>query len=64
MVRALPALSLAGMLRNQQAMLFVGFWFLSNWLFGAGHIPLAGVDQAVAWQAHVGGFLGGLLLFR
>ena len=32
-------------------------------LFGLGSMPLAGEDQAVAWQAHIGGFLAGLLLF-
>ncbi len=62
-VRALPALTLAEAARNRMALAFTGFWFLTNWLFGAGVVPLAGADQSVAWQAHVGGFLAGLLLF-
>ena len=34
-------------------------------LFGIGSVPfLAGEGQSVAWEAHVGGFLAGLLLFR
>ena len=34
-----------------------------NWLFGLGSISMAGVEQAIAWQAHIGGFLAGLLAF-
>jgi membrane associated rhomboid family serine protease len=62
-VRALPALPLGAVFRNRQAVMFTGFWFLTNWLFGAGIIPIAGADQAIAWQAHIGGFLAGLLMF-
>jgi hypothetical protein len=32
-------------------------------LFGLGSISMAGVEQAIAWQAHIGGFLAGLLAF-
>jgi cytochrome c553 len=28
-----------------------------NLLFGLGSISMAGVEQAIAWQAHIGGFL-------
>jgi membrane associated rhomboid family serine protease len=62
-VRALPALPFGAVLANRQALMFTGFWFLTNWLFGAGIIPLAGAEQAVAWEAHVGGFIAGLMLF-
>ena len=34
-----------------------------NLLFGLGSISMAGVEQAIAWQAHIGGFLAGLLAF-
>ena len=37
-------------------------WFAVNFLFGATDI-MPGVSAAIAWQAHVGGFLVGLLLF-
>lgn len=62
-VRTMPALSLVGLAQNRQALAFVLIWFVTNWLFGSGIAPIAGVDQDVAWQAHVGGFLAGLLLF-
>jgi membrane associated rhomboid family serine protease len=34
-------------------------------LFGTSSMPLMGIapGETVAWQAHIGGFLGGLLLF-
>ena len=34
-----------------------------NLLFGLGSLSIAGDDQNVAWEAHVGGFIAGLLLF-
>jgi membrane associated rhomboid family serine protease len=62
-VQALPALSLSGMLWNRQALAFVVFWFATNWLFGAGVVTIAGENQGIAWEAHTGGFLAGLMLF-
>jgi hypothetical protein len=35
----------------------------SAFRFGLGSISIAGVEQAIAWQAHIGGFLAGLLAF-
>jgi len=32
-------------------------------LFGIGSIGLPGGEQSIAWEAHIGGFLAGLLLF-
>jgi membrane associated rhomboid family serine protease len=60
-VRRLPMLSLAGLVANRQALTFVILWFLTNWLFGAGVITFGAEEQSIAWQAHVGGFLLGLL---
>ncbi len=64
LVRAMPALSLVGILQNRQAMIFIILWFATNWLFGAGVVPLGDAEQSIAWEAHVGGFLAGLLLFH
>ena len=59
-----PALSLIGVLSDARVLLFVGVWFGVNILFGMWSKPVfGGEDQAVAWQAHIGGFLAGLLLF-
>jgi membrane associated rhomboid family serine protease len=59
-----PALPLREILSNRSAISFLGFWFLANFLFGTMPMQLGGVDATVAWQAHIGGFLIGLLAFR
>jgi membrane associated rhomboid family serine protease len=58
-----PAAPLTTMLRDPRVLGFLAVWFGINLLFGVGALALPGVDGAVAWQAHVGGFLGGLLGF-
>jgi membrane associated rhomboid family serine protease len=42
---------------------FLAVWFGLNLLFGLGAVSITGEDQPVAWQAHVGGFVAGLVLF-
>ncbi len=56
--------SLLASLRDGRVLAFVAVWFGINLVFGLGAMPLLGEDQSVAWEAHVGGFLVGLLLFR
>ena len=58
-----PAIPLSGVLRDPTVLGFLAVWFGLNLLFGLGSLPLAGEDQVVAWQAHIGGFAAGLLLF-
>ena len=59
----LPALSLRQTFTTRAALVFILVWFGTNVLFG--YFPgLGGIgDGPVAWQAHIGGFLVGLLLF-
>ena len=59
-----PAEPLGRVLRDGRVVAFLGVWFAINLVFGAGLID-PGLDEgtSVAWQAHVGGFLAGLLLF-
>jgi membrane associated rhomboid family serine protease len=59
----IPAAPLAQALRNPRVLTFVAVWFGLNLLFGIGSLSVAGFGQNVAWEAHVGGFLAGLLLF-
>jgi len=54
---------LLAVLRDARVVIFLAVWFGLNLLFGLGSIGLDGNDQAVAWQAHIGGFLAGLLAF-
>jgi membrane associated rhomboid family serine protease len=59
----IPAASLSQALRNPRVLAFVGVWFAVNLLFGIGSLSIAGFGQNIAWEAHVGGFAAGLLLF-
>lgn len=59
-----PAMPLAAALRDRRIVVFLGAWFGLNILFGLGTLAMPGMDeQQVAWEAHIGGFLAGLLLF-
>ena len=58
-----PAVPLLAALRDMRIVAFLGAWFGLNILFGIGTLAMPGVQEAVAWQAHIGGFLAGLLLF-
>ncbi|MEG9862487.1 MAG: rhomboid family intramembrane serine protease [Parvularculales bacterium] len=44
--------------------MFVGVWLVINFLFGWAGIGPAGEPAAIAWEAHMGGFLAGFLLIR
>ncbi len=57
-----PLASLPQMLANRQTLAFVGFWFAANLLFGVGGQGLGFSSAPIAWEAHIGGFLVGLLL--
>jgi membrane associated rhomboid family serine protease len=58
-----PAKPLDAMLRDRRMLLFVFVWFGFNALMGLPLFAMPGVEESVAWQAHVGGFVGGLLAF-
>ena len=55
-----PARPLSQALSQSQVLVFLGVWFGLNLLFGA-FVPLGG--EPIAWQAHLGGFVAGLLAF-
>jgi membrane associated rhomboid family serine protease len=58
-----PALSLMRALRDPRVLGFLAVWFGINIVFGIGSIAIGSDGVSVAWQAHIGGFLAGLLLF-
>ena len=58
-----PALSLSRALRNGRVLGFLAIWFGVNIIFGVGSIAVGMEGATVAWQAHIGGFFAGLLLF-
>ncbi len=59
-----PAAPLGATLRDPRFLLFLGVWLGLNALFGFGTISFGTeAGQEIAWQAHIGGFFAGLLLF-
>jgi membrane associated rhomboid family serine protease len=58
-----PRLSIMSALSNRTVVIFTGMWLLGNVLIAFG-LPLIGSDMGeIAWDAHIGGFLFGFLLF-
>ncbi|PJI52871.1 rhomboid family intramembrane serine protease, partial [Methylobacterium radiotolerans] len=51
------------LLRNRTAVSFLVIWLLTNLLFGLVSVPLVGENAAIAWDAHLGGFIAGFFLF-
>jgi membrane associated rhomboid family serine protease len=58
-----PAKPLGAMLRDRRVILFTLAWFGLNALMAMPMFALPGVEGSIAWQAHIGGFVGGLLAF-
>ncbi len=57
------AQSLVEVFKNPRALIFLATWAGINVLFGVTGGALAGVENAIAWEAHLAGFAAGLLLF-
>lgn len=57
------AATLRELFTDRRAVVFIVIWMATNFLFGAGAQSLGASDAPIAWVAHVGGFLSGLLLF-
>lgn len=58
-----PAAPLGQALRNPQVIVFLGVWFVLNLMFASSTLSAAVTEGTIAWEAHIGGFLAGLLLF-
>jgi membrane associated rhomboid family serine protease len=58
-----PAAPLSAAWHDPRILAFLAVWFGLNILFGLGSVEVPGVEQAIAWQAHIGGFLAGLVFF-
>lgn len=57
-----PLASFREMIANKQILGFVSVWFVSNFLVGVGAQSLGFSNAPIAWEAHVGGFVAGLVL--
>jgi membrane associated rhomboid family serine protease len=58
-----PAVPLMSCLQDVRVLAFLLVWFGVNLLFGLDAVGMAAVGEKIAWQAHIGGFLAGLLAF-
>ncbi len=60
-----PAATLTATLRDPRFLMFLGVWIGLNALVGLGSVSIGeAAGQEIAWQAHIGGFVAGLLLFN
>ena len=59
----IPALPLAKILTNRGAMTFIAVWIGLNFVFAFSGFGTDGNTGAIAWEAHLGGFICGLFLF-
>jgi len=58
-----PAPSPRELLSQRRAVIFIVIWMATNFVFGVGAQALGASEAPVAWIAHVGGFVAGLLAF-
>ncbi|MGD9501587.1 MAG: rhomboid family intramembrane serine protease [Methyloceanibacter sp.] len=60
---AAPAMSLGEALSDKRMLAVLAVWFALNAYFGISAVNIGGAEGNIAWEAHVGGFLCGLLIF-
>lgn len=57
-----PRLTIRQALGNRSVLFFAGVWFVTNLAIGLGFFSIDS-GAAIAWEAHIGGFLFGFLFF-
>jgi membrane associated rhomboid family serine protease len=55
-----PRLALGAMMRRRNVVVFLAVWMIVNLVAGLGWL-VPGEGPSIAWEAHIGGFLAGLL---
>jgi membrane associated rhomboid family serine protease len=58
-----PLESLGRTLTDRRILIVLAVWVALNLIFGLGAVSIAGAEGSIAWEAHIGGFLFGLLSF-
>jgi membrane associated rhomboid family serine protease len=58
-----PLETLSQTLTDRRILFVLGLWVVLNAFFGLGVVSIAGAEGQIAWEAHIGGFLFGLLSF-
>lgn len=62
-IAALPLATVGETMRNPRILAVVAIWTAVNLIFGLGFLSFDGSETGIAWEAHIGGFLLGLLGF-
>jgi membrane associated rhomboid family serine protease len=63
LLRTVRPLTLVETFTHRMPLMFILVWLGLNYAFGASGFGMAPGDAPIAWEAHLGGFLSGLLLF-
>ena len=58
-----PALTLLQTITSKRSLTFILIWFFTNVIFGVTGAMPGNESATIAWEAHIGGFLAGLILF-
>jgi membrane associated rhomboid family serine protease len=58
-----PRMSLAQTFSDKRFLAVVAIWIALNAYFGTSAVNIGGEEGNIAWEAHIGGFLCGLLIF-
>ena len=58
-----PLMPLGHTVRDPRILFFLALWVVINAYFGLSAVRIAGQEGGIAWEAHIGGFLFGLLTF-
>ncbi|MEM7289451.1 MAG: rhomboid family intramembrane serine protease, partial [Pseudomonadota bacterium] len=58
-----PLMSLPETFRNQQTFSLIAIWMVLNYISGSSLVDLTGEGHSIAWQAHIGGFVAGIIAF-
>jgi membrane associated rhomboid family serine protease len=58
-----PLMPLGETVRDPRILFFLALWVAINAYFGLTAVRIAGQEGGIAWEAHIGGFLFGLLTF-
>jgi membrane associated rhomboid family serine protease len=63
-VRVLVLIVFIPLFFDVPALLFAGIWFLTQVIQGTSELMMPSLGGGIAWWAHIGGFVSGMLLLR
>jgi membrane associated rhomboid family serine protease len=62
-LHTVPLKSLWQTLQDPRVLAVLAIWLVTNVLSGLGVVPMDDESAVIAWEAHIGGFVAGLILF-